>query len=190
MIWLAGLISTDGCIAPHGNGCQINAIATVEEDWAILVTDTLNQAGIPAKIHAHKNSGVFSKAMLFTVFLPNPSEIIKLLSNKELKPFFNPRKWRMIEKYNEFYTSSRYRKRQEWNEKTDETFIALCKQRPFLPDGVIAEKMKRSRSSIAFRRVTFKIPVYRHRSDWALWKISEKLRSKKLEEAEYKVIES
>jgi len=97
IIWLAGLISTDGSIQwTSGEHKTVTfMITSVEADWRKLIQERLKEVKINSSI-----SGI-------RVYLHNPPFILRLLKEARCKPFFNPRKWKRVEESHKRYQTLR-----------------------------------------------------------------------------------
>lgn len=113
VIWVAGLISTDGNARNHGKGTKSigYTICSVEEDWLNLIKNKLMLIDIPSKILTQKRSekGRLEKSFypreyfVSQLYINNPAKLTLLFDTYNCKEWFNPRKWRMIEQSIDFY---------------------------------------------------------------------------------------
>lgn len=158
LIWLAGLISTDGCIAKHGNGYQIRAVTTMELDWANKIIKKLEKIEIDASIHIHKpGKESFTNKNFYCVHLKQPANVFKLFQQHKLIEWFIDRKRRLVEKAIYFYTSDKYVKRMEWNKKKINLLKELCKVKPNFSDTEMGKVLDISRIGVANKRYELKI---------------------------------
>lgn len=110
IIWLAGLISTDGTIVDgrnHHHGFRFS-VATVEEDWAAVMTARLREIGIGSSNYHYRV--IKSSVPNYTgrtypegyILLGNPRAIVDLFLLYHCEKFFNPRKWQRVLAAKEF----------------------------------------------------------------------------------------
>jgi hypothetical protein len=116
VIWLAGLISTDGCVR-HSNKDSLALqyqFCSVEPDWINLVKEKLAIIEIPSTILHQKRfeHGDFLRRekkfrmreySVCQLYLNNPRKITLLFDKYNCKEWFNPRKWKIIEAGIEYY---------------------------------------------------------------------------------------
>jgi len=107
VIWLIGLISTDGQVL---NQQQQNGVSfrlfSVEEDWLQTIQNSLNVITIKSTFHKPSKT---SKIL----YLNNPYKICMLFDKYNCKSFCNPRKWKLIKEAIDFYKSSNYYSKRE-----------------------------------------------------------------------------
>ena len=97
VIWLAGLLSTDGTIWAFNpikeNNIPLSfTISTSEKEWVIQIQNKLDEIGLKTNIHKRKN-----RPNSFTIYLKNPRKIKSLLL-KHAKDYLMERKLNIIKK--------------------------------------------------------------------------------------------
>ena len=93
LIWLAGLISTDGWIqwSNKERGYVSYGISSIEEDWRNAIVRQVKKIGIEATSKYPK------------VYLHNPQKLTQLFVENKCGEFFNPRKWKRVLKASKAY---------------------------------------------------------------------------------------
>lgn len=170
LIWLSGLISTDGSVGKSSGGnCKTVAIkiASVEEDWLELMEKKLNGIGIETSILHPKNKHVKC------LYLHNAVFVINLLVHNNCQEWFSPRKWHKVMVAYQYYNSSSYIPRKRWTKEEErllmeENIEELKKTRKHQP--IINKKsyMKRTKDAIRVKRERLKklvdtsVPIHCH----------------------------
>lgn len=93
LIWLAGLISTDGSIQWTSREKRTVSfmVTSVEKEWLELIKKRLTEIEIDCSI-----SGI-------RLYIHNPRLILKLFKEADCSSYFNPRKWKRVEESYERY---------------------------------------------------------------------------------------
>jgi len=89
IIWLAGLLSTDGSIIKLGNSLSF-LIFSIEEDWIKVIQNRLLEIGIESTLRNKKYYGAYGNH-LTTLYIKNPFKIKQLIEKYALD-YLNPRK--------------------------------------------------------------------------------------------------
>lgn len=109
--WLAALISTDGCITDNYKARTITfRIYASEPDWLKVIQERLQEMGIYSTFHVRApkaNGKVKQNKPACHLTLWNGKKIAKMFVENDAKSFFNPRKWKTIEKAVSFYGVAR-----------------------------------------------------------------------------------
>lgn len=98
IVWLAGLISTDGSVAIHHHKKNVVRyfIYSNELDWLGIIRERLSEIGLRSTIQPRKSS--FGTHMLSVCPSENVTKLLVELANRE---FTNPRKFeRILYSYN------------------------------------------------------------------------------------------
>jgi intein/homing endonuclease len=101
-IWLAGLISSDGCVFSkrysrtktcHGGRSTRIKITSSEKDWLEHIQKILKTVGIESRIYAYNSDkSKLSGGQIYRLQLSQPKKIYELLK-KEAQIFIMPRKF-------------------------------------------------------------------------------------------------
>jgi hypothetical protein len=102
--WLAGLISTDGCITKAYKGCWAY-VGTTEKAWAERIAKTLALAGIKTTIGGPYMSGFHGKSTAYVVYIRGIRQIIQEFAKPEYEQFFSPSKWERVQKHSAYYAT-------------------------------------------------------------------------------------
>lgn len=148
IIWLGGLISTDGVVKNQTkNKIPLSyCLYSKEKDWLKLVLRRINEIGLYATIRNHTTCS-FSKDPMYALWLFNPRKITLLFNKYNLKNFFNPRKWKLINMAMDHYKNNKgkpiYTK---WEDE-------IIKKNIHLSNKKIANLLKnRDKMSVAHRK--------------------------------------
>lgn len=96
VIWLAGLLSTDGSIIRFRTGSLGFVLYTTEQEWAELITERLSEIGIETSISIRIHNSRLGFEREFYIRLKKPYHIARLLKRYGLR-YLNPRKRRVLE---------------------------------------------------------------------------------------------
>jgi len=141
VIWLAGLLSTDGSVKnSHNSRGLAYCIYSSEIDWLQLIKNRLQNIGIsclikPKRRKKMQNNAYGNKEGYF-LWLHNPRKIALLFDKHSVKEFFNPRKWKLIEEGIKYYKNSANRSRYTFRE------IEIVKSNIHLSNKEIADLLK------------------------------------------------
>ena len=135
IIWLAGLISTDGTIIDRRkwkHGFRF-VIFTVEKDWASRIQDVLKKSGIDTSINWRsrpklvKICGVQCKVVRAEgrVQLCKTRQIVDQFIKFNCEEYFSPRKWKKVLVAKAFYDDEA---RVDTRKKGDLYHCGICKQ--------------------------------------------------------------
>jgi len=97
IIWLAGLISTDGSIVHrvrHG-GYRLR-VSSVEREWLNLVQKRLKEIGIKSRIDPPQG-----RARIIEI--NDTEQVLNLFVKYSCQQFFNPRKWKIVREALQYY---------------------------------------------------------------------------------------
>jgi len=94
IVWLAGLLSTDG-VVQAGQGEQQKycffVVYSTEQDWLQVIHDRLRDVGLKSKIHWNPEDLRHCRIQIL-----DPFRVRELLIKYDCEKFFNPRKWKRI----------------------------------------------------------------------------------------------
>lgn len=135
VVWLAGLLSTDGSVtnSSHSRGLAFSIFSS-ETDWLRLIKDKLGTIEITGLIKPQKDKAWGTNRHY--IWLHNPRKIALLFDKYNVKEFFNPRKWKLVEKGIEYYKNSANRSRYTLKE------IEVIKSNLHLSNKEIADLLK------------------------------------------------
>jgi hypothetical protein len=141
IVWLAGLLSTDGVVNPTFKTACKYAIFSKDKDWLELIQKRLSEIRLSSKIAKIKiTKGRFSHKPYYSLLLHDPEEITNLLK-KYAEGYMIPRKWKIVQ--------TRYPEKRLW--RNDEiTFIQNNWKE--LTDKKMAKKINRSIDSVRKKR--------------------------------------
>ena len=94
IIWLAGLISTDGSVVKIQNSLSF-VICSIEKEWLELIQKRLLEVGIKSTFQYSKHYGDREK-QLHTLYIKEPFKIAFLIK-RFAKDYMNPRKLKILE---------------------------------------------------------------------------------------------
>lgn len=103
LIWLVGLISTDGCIHKlkrRRHGRYTITISSSENDWLELIQARLKEIGLTSRI----TSGTKGRAGY--LYIHKVRNVVGLLQ-QDFSDFMSPRKWKQIQKVCKYYKTAR-----------------------------------------------------------------------------------
>jgi len=89
IIWLSGLLSTDGSILRHKNSLSFVVVSS-EKNWLELIRERLEEIDINASLRREKMYG-FKEHILYSLYIKEPFKIYKLLKKYALS-YLSPRK--------------------------------------------------------------------------------------------------
>lgn len=100
LIWLIGLISTDGSVREqtHKAGYTL-MVFSKEKNWIKRIKTVLSTIDIETSIWTRNRKTSFGIAIMNCLYLQNPRKIFGLFQKySDLEQFCNPRKWQIIQK--------------------------------------------------------------------------------------------
>lgn len=128
LIWLAGLISTDGSITIIKSKTKsgetqypIIRIASKELDWLEVIHDRLNDVGIRTSLNKRSGKQWGDKTIWTHSIYVLKSRYIVAELYEVAKDFMNPRKLRIIEKYLKWRTT----RDEEFKQRKSPTYVDL-----------------------------------------------------------------
>lgn len=139
IIWLAGLLSTDGSVRRRKDYANYS-VATVEKDWADVMVNRLSEIGISS--HITPPNG---KRACYVITLHNPYKITLFLKKYALD-FLSPRKRKLVQ------TAYPYRPRyvENWTSKED---IFIKQNAILMSDIQMANHLGRTVKAVEGRRL-------------------------------------
>lgn len=147
IIWLAGLLSTDGTArltGPHKNSMRYT-IYSCERDWLEQVKTRLSEVGIKSTIYEMEAKGKVGEAVEYVLHVHQPYRITRFL-RKYAEGFMIQRKWsNVISAYRENYSPDHWIMRRErkfgfWTPEEDQFLIQNYGKMPYRE---IAKKLGR-----------------------------------------------
>jgi hypothetical protein len=143
LMWLSGLLSADGTVAQNSHKTGLFfSIASSERDWVDRICRRLAEMRIETAITKYKP---VRGRLSYRIYLSNPRRIVLLLTKYECQKFFNPHKWKLIERYASRYnTSVRRGHFTEWED-------AIIKKYSGLPNEKIVQLLKHEMGSFSDR---------------------------------------
>jgi hypothetical protein len=146
VIWLAGLVSTDGTVKNSSKSKGLAfCVYSGEPDWLEAIERKVNTIGITGLI---KQSSGKRFGIAFWLWLHNPRKIALLFYKYSVESYFNPRKWKIVKSGIEYYKSTKNRSRYSLAEDT------IIKTNLHLPNKEIALLLEdRDAESVAHRKM-------------------------------------
>ena len=146
LIWLLGLISTDGSVNKKTNDFAFR-IFSIEPDWIEVICQALKKIGIETSVYYTPR-----KKGASTIRLKNPSKIALLFDSiSDIEQYCNPRKARLIRKAIKYYKSSDYQKSPHGHRYSKEETKFLKENYLEMTNQELSQKLNRSIRAISVR---------------------------------------
>jgi len=107
VIWLAGLLSSDGCVGKRKDSKTVRYIIySTELDWLEKIKPKLLTIDIESTLG--KVDNCLSKQGCYFIYLKDPYKITTLLIKHKVSEYMNPRKWLIVARAAAYYASPIY----------------------------------------------------------------------------------
>jgi hypothetical protein len=94
VVWLAGLVSTDGTVKNSNKSVGLAfCVYSGELDWLRVIERNMANLGIDTLIRPSTGKR-FGKA--YWIWLHNPRKIALFFDRYSVERYFNPRKWKLV----------------------------------------------------------------------------------------------
>ena len=118
ILWLAGLLSTDGVVKNSSKSKGLAfCIYSSEKDWLEIILERIKEIGLSGIIREVTRKGSLAKKRKYYLWLHNPRKIALLFEKYHAEKFFNPRKMRIIKIALKYYKNNKNRSRYSEEEK-------------------------------------------------------------------------
>lgn len=148
LIWLLGLISTDGSVSKHKGkyGFSFN-IASIEEKWLKVIQNRLKDIGIETSIYYYRKQPI-------QIALKNPSKIASLFDSVNIEKWCSPRKAKIIRKAISCYKNPEFNPRILYSEEEKQF---LKNNYLNMTEKELGEKLNRSVNSVSNKKRLMKL---------------------------------